>query len=285
MADKFKKLIAVLLILIFAVLFDQATKFWAENNFASVRYPDHQIEVTVTPDQADLTLEEFVKKNYDSLNDEDALRVTSSATRNGERLRATDKLAADDKVAFNHLSKTVVDGYFDYQYARNPGAAWSFMADKSATFRAWFFGITGIIAMIALGIFIGVSKWKTQKPLIIALACVMGGALGNIIDRFRLTYVIDFISWHIGEHYWPTFNIADVFVTCGIAFLIIDVIIHGKDEKKNKDTVAQEETPTADNELPANDKTDETASNIKTDEIASNVKTDEIASNDEKSAT
>ena len=248
MMDKMKKIIAVALIVIFAVLADQGTKMWAEDNLASFRYPDHQIEVTVTPEQAGKTLEDFVRTKYPSLNAEDALRVVSSATRNGERLRATDALAGDDKIAFNHVSQTVIDGYFDYQYARNPGAAWSFLADQSDTFRKWFFGITGWIAVIAMGIFIAISKWKTQKMTIITLACVLGGAFGNMIDRFRMGYVIDFISWHIGDAYWPTFNIADVFVTGGIALLIIDMMVHHKDEpEKTKvdDSKSDEVSPSS----------------------------------------
>lgn len=234
MMDLIKKFIAVALIVIFAVVADQSSKIWAEDNFASIRYPDHQIEVTIDADHAGMTLEEFVKTKYPSLDEGDALRVTSSATRSGERLRATDALAQDDKVAFNHLTRTVVDGYFDYQYARNPGAAWSFLADQSETFRKWFFGATGIVALIAMGIFIAISKWKNQKLTILTLACIMGGALGNMIDRFRMGYVIDFISWHVGEHYWPTFNIADVFVTGGIALLIIDLFVNHKEDDKQK---------------------------------------------------
>lgn len=270
MMDRIKKLIAVALIVIFAVVADQATKFWAEDNFASVRYPDHQIEVTVDADQAGKTLEEFVKVKYPSLNEGDALRVTSSATRNGEKLRATDTLAKDETVAFNHVSRTVIDGYFDYQYARNPGAAWSFMADKSETFRKWFFGATGIVAVIAMGIFIAISKWKNQKLTILTLACVLGGAFGNMIDRFRMGYVIDFISWHVGEHYWPTFNIADVFVTGGIALLVIDLIFIHKDEKKEKAVAAETNSGKTDGEAKeAAEKAESSSSEASKDAVAS----------------
>ena len=286
--DKMKKLIAVALIVIFAVVADQATKFWAEDNFASVRYPDHQIEVTVDADQAGKTLEEFVKVKYPSLNDGEALRVTSSATRNGERLRATDTLAKDETVAFNHVSRTVIDGYFDYQYARNPGAAWSFMADKSDTFRRWFFGATGIVAVIAMGIFIGISKWKSQKLTILALACVLGGAFGNMIDRFRMGYVIDFISWHVGEHYWPTFNVADVFVTGGIALLVIDLIFIHKDEKKKEavgavaaEAASQSETDSASQSAAAKDEAQAVSSSESEVASASDEQASEVDSEQE----
>ena len=242
MSNAIKKTIAVLLVIIFAVLFDQITKFWAEDNFASLRYPDHQIEMTVQPEHAGVTLEDFVKKTNDSLSDENVLRTVASATRDNNRIFASDIVNDGDKISFGYMSRTV-NPFWDYQYARNPGAAFSFLADQSEQFRRIFFGITGIVALIALGAFIGFSSWKNDKRLIITLACVMGGALGNIIDRFRLGYVIDFISWHVGEHYWPTFNIADVFVTCGIALLLIELLVH-KDKNKMNDNTAKKDDVT-----------------------------------------
>jgi signal peptidase II len=64
---------------------------------------------------------------------------------------------------------------------------------------------------------------------------VMGGAIGNLLDRTRLGYVIDFIDWHWYQHHWPTFNIADAFISVGVALLVLDMIINGSlyDEKKS----------------------------------------------------
>ena len=240
------KFVVVAFIVFVAVFLDQWSKFWAEDNLASPRY-DHTIDVVVPQSEQTSTLEQFVKTAYPDANETNQKYMVASASRNGEKLFASNEVNPGDKISFNYVTKTVIEGYFDYQYARNPGAAWSFLADQSPRFRGIFFGITGILAVILMFGFIIASKWKTQKPLIIFLACILGGAVGNIIDRFRMGYVIDFISWHVGEHYWPTFNIADIFVTCGVALLIIDLIIHRNDkDNKESDAKAEESAKTED---------------------------------------
>lgn len=234
MSDALVKGIVVALIVLFAVFLDQFTKFWADDNLSSPRFPEHTVSLSVeTPEP--VSLQDFIKAQYPKSPDVEQLRMASSATKNGDRLLPQDVLQPGDSIELGYVQMTVIEGYFDFQYARNPGAAWSILANQPAQFRAVFFGITGILAIILIGIFIVRSPWKNQKLLIITLACILGGALGNIIDRFRLTYVIDFISWHVGEHYWPTFNIADVFVTGGVALLVIDLFLHApKSEKKSK---------------------------------------------------
>lgn len=111
--------------------------------------------------------------------------------------------------------------------------------------------------------------------LIITLGCVLGGAAGNIIDRFRYGYVIDFISWHIGDKYWPTFNIADVFVTCGVVFLVIDLLIH-RDEKAPETAKIASESPKSSEGL-------ESPSDVAKDEKSSDAaKAEETSSEDAK---
>jgi signal peptidase II len=56
----------------------------------------------------------------------------------------------------------------------------------------------------------------------VALALVFGGALGNLVDRLHLTYVIDFIDWHVGDAHWPTFNVADAAITVGVGLLMLE---------------------------------------------------------------
>ncbi|MBQ9395256.1 MAG: signal peptidase II [Proteobacteria bacterium] len=223
------KFLVVGIILILAVFFDQWSKNWAENNLASNRYAEHYVTVTVDSAAETPTLADFVAKKYPKNSEIENKRIMAFASTDGIHLNPQDELKDGQIIDLRNVGITVIDGYYDYQYARNPGAAFSFLADKSPTFRSVFFGITGILAIILILVFIGASSWKTHKPMIIALACVLGGALGNVIDRARLSYVIDFVSWHIGDrYYWPTFNIADVFVTCGVAFLVLDMIINRK---------------------------------------------------------
>ena len=231
------KFLVVGIILFLAVFFDQWSKNWAENNLASNRYPEHAVTVTVDSSAETPTLADFVAKKYPKNSEIENKRIMAFASTDGTHLNPQDELKDGQIIDLHNVGLTVIDGYYDYQYARNPGAAFSFLADKSPTFRSVFFGITGILAIILILVFIGASSWKKHKPMIIALACVLGGALGNVIDRTRLSYVIDFVSWHVGDHYWPTFNVADVFVTCGVAFLVLDMIINRKkyDDKAVED--------------------------------------------------
>lgn len=241
MKDKYFKFLIVGIILIFSVFFDQWSKFWAEDNLATPRYPDHVVTLNVEETAQPMTFEAFINARYPKNAEKENKYIVANGTRDGKRLMPQDEVKAGDEIQLGYVSLTVIDGYYDYQYARNPGAAFSFLANQPDKFRSIFFGITGILAVILILVFIGFSSWKKQKPLIIALACVLGGAFGNIIDRARLSYVIDFVSWHIGEkYYWPTFNIADVFVTCGVIFLIIDLIIHREPDKpKSEDDSAE----------------------------------------------
>ena len=238
MKDKYFKFLIVVIILVIAVFLDQWTKIWAENNLSTPRFPEHTVTKTVQIETPTTTLEDYLKAEYPKNNEGDIKRMMGFVTKDGQRVMPQDQLTNGEQIQQGYTTITVIDGYYDYQYARNPGAAFSFLADQSPDFRKYFFGITGILAVILILVFIGFSDWRKQKPLILALGCVLGGAVGNIIDRFQYGYVIDFISWHYKDvYYWPTFNIADVFVTCGVIFLVLDMIINHKNYK-DEDTKA-----------------------------------------------
>jgi len=106
----------------------------------------------------------------------------------------------------------------------NEGAAWSFLSDASG-WQRWFFTALGI------GVSVGILFWLRQLPskgqgrVAAGLALVMSGALGNVIDRVRFGYVIDFIKVHYGDWVFPAFNVADSAITIGAGLLILDAII------------------------------------------------------------
>lgn len=109
--------------------------------------------------------------------------------------------------------------FFNWVLTFNPGAAFSFLADQPG-WQRWFFsvlavGISGWIAVM-------LRQHPQQKLLSLALALVMGGALGNVIDRIRFGAVVDFIQWHVAGYYWPAFNIADSAITVGAVLLIFE---------------------------------------------------------------
>lgn len=114
-----------------------------------------------------------------------------------------------------------VNAFWDFRYAENPGAAWSFLAAANESIRVPFFFGVAIAATILIGYFY-VKSEPAQALRRVALAMVMGGALGNTLDRICHGYVIDFILWHVGAHEWPVFNVADSFVCVGVALLLTE---------------------------------------------------------------
>ncbi len=114
---------------------------------------------------------------------------------------------------------TYVTSFFDVVRAHNTGAAFSFLASASG-WQRWFFTGIGIIA--AVFIIWMLRSHAGQKLFSFALACILGGAIGNVIDRLLHGYVIDFIQVHWERHYFPAFNVADSAITIGAACLILD---------------------------------------------------------------
>ncbi len=121
-----------------------------------------------------------------------------------------------------------VNTYLNWTLMHNEGMAFSFLADQSG-WQRWVIGI--IATTIVIWLLIWLTKTKlNQKFLNLGLVFVIGGALGNIYDRFSLGYVIDFIEVHYNEYYWPAFNIADTAISIGALFLILDLLFGQEDE-------------------------------------------------------
>jgi len=114
-------------------------------------------------------------------------------------------------------------------YVRNYGAAFSFLSDAGG-WQRWFFAIlsTVVSAVIAVWIF-RLPKVKWIESL--ALALILGGALGNLYDRVILGYVIDFLDFHWSGWHFPAFNIADSGITVGAILLILDMFLTNQDSK------------------------------------------------------
>jgi len=131
---------------------------------------------------------------------------------------------AHTTLRFEHGGRmALVDGYLDLAYVRNPGAAWGFLARSQVSFRQPFFVGISLLAMgFILYLFLRLEPG--QRLLLLALALVMGGAVGNFVDRLRFRYVIDFIELHLRHrHRWPTFNVADMAITVGVVLLFVEM--------------------------------------------------------------
>ena len=114
----------------------------------------------------------------------------------------------------------MVTHWFDLMLAHNSGAAFSFLADSGGWQRWLFSGIALVVSIV-------ISVWLCRLParrwlLTSALGLVLGGGMGNLLDRLIHGYVVDFIALHYGSWYWPAFNLADSAITLGACLLIID---------------------------------------------------------------
>jgi signal peptidase II len=125
-----------------------------------------------------------------------------------------------------HESFPVIEGFFNITYVRNPGAAFSFLADAPAAFRSIFFVTVTSLAILLILYFIVKDTFEDPR-MTFGLTMIMSGAVGNLIDRVRLGEVVDFIDLYIGSYHWPAFNVADSAISVW-AFLLIMETFKGK---------------------------------------------------------
>ncbi len=108
---------------------------------------------------------------------------------------------------------------FNFTLMHNYGAAFSFLSNAGG-WQRWFFTIIAIVISVVLMVWITRLK-ANEKWLGIALGLVLGGAIGNLIDRMAYGYVVDFIQWYYDRFYWPAFNIADAAISVGAVILLL----------------------------------------------------------------
>jgi signal peptidase II len=124
---------------------------------------------------------------------------------------------------------------FNFTLQHNTGAAFSFLHDAGG-WQRWFFSAIAIV--VGIGIAIWMARLKRGQTLLMAsLALILGGALGNVVDRLRFGYVVDFISVHYAEYYFPAFNVADSAITIGAGLLLLDMLLHPQHHGSSRDGV------------------------------------------------
>ena len=112
-----------------------------------------------------------------------------------------------------------VTSFFDLVRYHNEGSAFGFLNDAGG-WQKWFFNG---ISIVASAVIIYLLKKHTNEKLFCAgLALVLGGAIGNLYDRITLGYVVDFLNFHLNNHYWPAFNVADSAICVGVGLLLLD---------------------------------------------------------------
>ena len=116
-----------------------------------------------------------------------------------------------------------INDFMNLTHQRNTGAAFSFLADAGG-WQRWFFIVLSSVVSGVIAVWIWRIRYEGQLVLAAGLSLVLGGAIGNLIDRVRFGYVTDFIQVWFGDWAFPSFNVADAGITVGAALLIIDAL-------------------------------------------------------------
>jgi signal peptidase II len=119
--------------------------------------------------------------------------------------------------------KQIIKGFLDLIYTENPGIAFGQLQEGGA-FGRWFFVVLAIAAALAV-LYYFIRTPRNDDRVLGACSLLLAGILGNLTDRARLGYVIDFIVVHAGSYHWPTFNVADASITLGAILLAYDMVI------------------------------------------------------------
>ncbi len=138
---------------------------------------------------------------------------------------------ASKYIVVTHLSYSEalrVTDFFDLVLLYNPGAAFSFLATHSG-WQRWLFVVLALVVSAWLIVLIRRHQTEVLQPL--AYALVIGGALGNVIDRLRMGAVVDFLYFHIANHGWPAFNLADSAICLGVGLMILSQLREGQAKK------------------------------------------------------
>ncbi|HKD16443.1 MAG TPA: signal peptidase II [Thermoanaerobaculia bacterium] len=122
-----------------------------------------------------------------------------------------------------HQSKTIINDVFDLTYVRNTGAAFGLFASVDSSVKAILLNSIAVIVFLIVSAYALRSSHKSVR-LQVGLALILGGAVGNLLDRVRFGYVVDFLDFSISGHHWPAFNVADSAICIGVALLFLDML-------------------------------------------------------------
>jgi len=123
-------------------------------------------------------------------------------------------------------TRTLIEGFFDFVYTENRGIAFGQLQEGGA-FGRWFFVVLAAVAAVAV-LYYFFRVPRSDDRVLGACALLLAGILGNLTDRVRFGYVIDFIVLHAGKYHWPTFNVADATICIGALLLAFDMIFSKK---------------------------------------------------------
>ncbi len=124
--------------------------------------------------------------------------------------------------SFRYAEVRPVTAFFNLVLTHNQGAAFSFLANAAGWQRGFFvvIALTAIVVIVVL-----LARHAGDKLFCLSLALILGGALGNVIDRIALGYVVDFLDFHLAGWHWPAFNLADSAISAGAVLLVVESLL------------------------------------------------------------
>jgi signal peptidase II len=117
----------------------------------------------------------------------------------------------------------LIDGLLSLSHVRNRGAAFGLLSDWDLPYQSTLLSALSIAALLAIAVYFFRLPAAARLPRL-GLALVLGGAVGNLVDRVRLGYVVDFIHVYWRQHQWPDFNVADSAISVGVTLLVLDIL-------------------------------------------------------------
>jgi signal peptidase II len=141
-----------------------------------------------------------------------------------------------------HEYVPVIDGILSLSHVRNQGAAFGVLSNAGLPHQPVLLSAVSLVALAAIAVYFVRLPASARMPRI-ALALVLGGAIGNLVDRVRLGYVVDFVHVFWRDHVWPDFNVADSAITVGVALLVLDVLRSRRGETTPAPDVDANPTP------------------------------------------
>lgn len=127
----------------------------------------------------------------------------------------------------------VIPGFFNLAHVLNKGAAFGFLNNPDSTWQIWFFAAVTCVAVGFIYYLLATAD-KGDRFFIWGLGLILGGALGNLIDRLRFGFVVDFLDFYLGEHHWPAFNVADIAISCGAFAVLVSMYTKNTREKRER---------------------------------------------------
>ena len=121
----------------------------------------------------------------------------------------------------HHAAHPIIPGFLNLTHVRNTGVAFGLFASEGAASGSWLLIVLGLIALAAVSAYFWFTPGR-DRLLLVALSLVVGGAVGNLIDRVSSGAVTDFVDVYVGAHHWPAFNVADSAITIGIVLMALD---------------------------------------------------------------